>query len=93
MKASFEWDYYKNRVNQKKHNISFEEAQFAFQDSNRIIVEDITHSTVKETRYLCIGKIGDKICTVRFTYRANTIRIFGAGYWRQGKKRYEKENS
>jgi hypothetical protein len=30
--------------------------------------------------------------TVRFTYRAGVIRIFGAGYWRKGKKIYEREN-
>ena len=35
-------------------------------------------------------KIKNKICTVRFTYRNGCIRIFGAGYWRQGKKDYEK---
>ncbi len=28
--------------------------------------------------------------TVRFTYRENVIRIIGAGYWRRGKKIYEK---
>src|SRR5260364_32240 len=27
--------------------------------------------------------------TFRFTYRGKTIRIIGAGYWRQGKKIYE----
>jgi hypothetical protein len=30
--------------------------------------------------------------TVRFTYRGNTIRIIGAGYWRKGKKIYETSN-
>ena len=30
--------------------------------------------------------------TVRFTYRASTIRIIGAGYWRKGKRVYEREN-
>lgn len=28
--------------------------------------------------------------TVRFTYRERRIRIFGAGYWRKGKRIYEK---
>jgi hypothetical protein len=31
--------------------------------------------------------------TVRFTFRDEVIRIFGAGYWRNGRKIYEKENS
>ena len=29
---------------------------------------------------------------VRFTYRGETIRIIGAGYWRKGRRLYEKEN-
>lgn len=31
--------------------------------------------------------------TVRFTYREESIRIIGAGYWRKGKKIYEQENN
>lgn len=29
---------------------------------------------------------------LRFTYRGETIRIIGAGYWRKGKKIYEEKN-
>ena len=43
-------------------------------------------------KFYCFGKIDGEILTVRFTYRNNKIRIIGAGYWRQGKKIYEKEN-
>ncbi|MEI6747001.1 MAG: hypothetical protein WCL34_13640 [Methylococcaceae bacterium] len=39
------------------------------------------------------NKDGSSILTVRFTYRHNRIRIIGAGYWRKGKKIYEKENN
>jgi len=39
-----------------------------------------------------ILKVDDGILTVRFTYRDEIIRIFGAGYWRKGKKTYEKNN-
>lgn len=88
---SFEWDENKNKLNQQKHNISFEEAQYAFSDSQRIIAKDLEHST-NEKRYYCFGKIDEEIVTVRFTYRGNKIRIIGAGYWRKGKKIYEKEN-
>ncbi|MGP1473933.1 MAG: NFACT family protein [Treponema sp.] len=42
-----------------------------------------------EKRYFCIGKTDEGILTVRFTIRDQNIRIFGAGYWRQGKKLYE----
>jgi uncharacterized DUF497 family protein len=32
----FEWDENKNTENQQKHNISFDDAQYAFFDKNRI---------------------------------------------------------
>jgi hypothetical protein len=89
--TTFEWDQEKNELNQKKHNISFEEAQFAFSDTNRIIAKDLEHSE-KEERYYCFGKVEESIVTVRFTYRSNKIRIIGAGYWRKGKQIYEKQN-
>ena len=31
--------------------------------------------------------------TVRFTYRNEIVRIIGAGYWRAGRKIYEKKQS
>ncbi|OGU35185.1 MAG: hypothetical protein A2068_11365 [Ignavibacteria bacterium GWB2_35_6b] len=90
--VSFEWDENKNKLNQKKHNISFEEAQYAFSDSRRIIARDLEHSKSEE-RFYCFGKIAENIVTVRFTFRNNIIRIIGAGYWRKGKQIYEKENN
>lgn len=90
-KAHFEWDELKDKSNKLKHGISFEFAQFAFNDPNRIIVEDVNHSS-EENRYYCIGEINDEIVTVRFTYRNKIIRIFGAGYWRKGKKIYDEQN-
>jgi hypothetical protein len=32
------------------------------------------------------------VMTVRFTWRGSRIRIFGAGYWRKGKRLYEQQN-
>lgn len=89
--TNFEWDSQKDIINQSKHQVSFYEAQRAFRDSLRIIAVDHKHSTSEETRYFCFGKVGDRVLTVRFTYRADNIRIFGAGYWREGRKRYEQE--
>ena len=89
--SDFEWDSAKDRINQEKHNVSFARAQLAFLDDHRIILEDLEHS-LREKRYYCLGKVGRGIITVRFTYRKNKIRIIGAGYWRKGKKIYEKEN-
>jgi uncharacterized DUF497 family protein len=89
--ARFDWDPDKARENQSKHGISFFEAQFAFADPRRVIAEDLSHSS-SEGRFYCFGEVGGGILTVRFTYREGVIRIFGAGYWRKGKRVYEREN-
>ncbi len=93
MKAEFEWDPDKDRLNRQKHGVSFEEAQYAFLDPRRVIAQDVAHSE-REDRYYCIGLDRTKsgILTVRFTWRAGCIRIIGAGYWRKGRKIYEQEN-
>jgi len=90
-KARFEWDGEKDKENQSKHKVSFSLAQYAFLDPLRVIAEDIDHST-EEERYYCIGRVDDSIMTVRFTYRSNVIRIYGAGYWRKGRRIYEEQN-
>jgi uncharacterized DUF497 family protein len=59
--------------------------------SKRVIAEDLSHSS-REKRYYCFGQVGGSVLTVRFTYRAEVIRIYGAGYWRKGKRIYEREN-
>jgi len=91
MKVSFEWDNNKDKFNQRKHDISFTDAQLAFLDSNRIIAQDLKHSR-GEKRYYCFGKVKGGVLTVRFTYRNQRIRIIGAGFWSKGKEIYEKEN-
>lgn len=91
-KGGFDWDPEKDLANQIKHDVSFSEAQYAFTDPNRVIAEDLAHSDKEEKRYFCFGKVRGGVMTVRFTYRAGVIRIFGAGYWRKGKKIYEREN-
>lgn len=91
MTASFEWDSDKDGENQRKHSVSFSLAQEAFLDPKRVIARDLAHSKSEE-RFYCFGLVGDGVLTVRFTYRNSVIRIFGAGYWRKGKRIYEQEN-
>ncbi|MCP4295752.1 MAG: BrnT family toxin [Proteobacteria bacterium] len=93
-KQNFEWDETKNQKNIQKHGVAFYDAQHAFLDESRVIAEDLEHSQT-EKRYYCFGlnKQGSGILTVRFTYRSGCIRIFGAGYWRKGKRIYEQNNS
>ncbi len=90
--AQFEWDEDKNRLNQQKHGVYFELAQLAFIDPHRVIAKDLTHGSGKERRYYCFGLVEGGVMTVRFTWRQGRIRIFGAGYWRKGKRAYEREN-
>ncbi len=90
-RSDFEWDSKKDKQNQEKHGVSFALAQLAFLDTDRVILEDLEHSE-NEKRFYCLGRVSDAIMTVRFTYRKNKIRIIGAGYWRKGKKIYEREN-
>jgi len=89
---SFSWDAAKDLENQRKHGVPFADAQYAFADPQRIVARDLAHSSPSETRYYCYGNVENGVLTVRFTYRAETIRIFGAGYWRRGRRIYEQEN-
>ena len=89
--SDFEWDAAKNSVNRAKHGVGFELAQHAFLDPFRVIAEDLDHGG-GEQRYFCFGRVEGAVMTVRFTWRNQKIRIFGAGYWRKGKAIYEKAN-
>ena len=91
MAAHFDWDDAKDKANQAKHGVAFGDAQFAFADPRRVIAIDESHSAT-ELRYFCFGLVGGGVMTVRFTYRDEVIRIFGAGYWRKGKQIYEHEH-
>lgn len=88
--ARFEWDPGKDLENQRKHGVSFREAQLAFLDPARVIGIDVDHS-IEEQRFYCFGRASDGVLTVRFTYREHgtVIRIIGAGFWRRGKRLYE----
>ena len=87
----FDWDSEKDAENQRKHGVSFNRAQYAFADPQRVIARDALHSQA-EDRFYCFGEVDGGVLTVRFTYRASVIRIIGAGYWRKGKATYEREN-
>ena len=40
----FEWDPAKDAQNQRKHGVSFADAQLAFLDPARVIAKDLSHS-------------------------------------------------
>lgn len=75
MKLQFEWDEVKDKENQRKHGICFEEAKTIFNDSHSITINDPTHS-IEETRFIDIGlSINNRILVVSYTERQEKIRI------------------
>lgn len=73
-----EWDESKNRLNQKNHQASFEEAATVFDDPLALITPDDEHS-FSEKRYHIIGEtvLGD-VLIVTYTERGDKIRIISA---------------
>jgi uncharacterized DUF497 family protein len=76
----FSWDDRKNRANQTKHKVSFEEAQTVFFDEYAIEYFDPDHSET-EDRFLMLGlsqKI--RVLVVSYTLRGDgaEIRIISA---------------
>lgn len=50
----FEWDENKNRINQKKHGVSFDEAKTVFYDEEALVIDDPEHSE-EEERFIILG--------------------------------------
>ena len=72
----FEWDEEKNRINQHKHNVDFNDAAKVFSDENRIEWFDEAHSA-EEDRYITLGMVND-ILNVVYTERGEFIRLITA---------------
>ena len=76
----FEWDENKNKLNIKKHGISFEEARTVFYDDEALIISDESHSEDEE-RFVLIGFSHKfNLLVVCHCYRQNEsiIRIISA---------------
>lgn len=86
--GNFCWDATKEAVNIRKHGVDFGLAALVFADPAMRIFVDHLHGH-HEQRYFCMGRVGHRVLTVRFVYRDGLIRIYGAGYWRKGRRYYE----
>lgn len=76
---TFEWDQNKNKINKKKHGVSFEMAVRVFSDDKRIEKTDMTHSTLEEERTNIIGRVANLlILFVVATNRNGNTRIISA---------------
>jgi hypothetical protein len=86
----FEWDKRKNRENQRKHKVSFEEAQTVFFDENAVEFYDDPHSRAEE-RFLLLG-VSAKLRVLMICHclreEGDVIRIISA---RKATKREKRE--
>ena len=76
----FEWDPRKERLNRRKHGVSFEEAQTVFLDEWGVLIDDPDHSNGEE-RFILIGMSAAlRVLIVCHSYRASdaVIRIISS---------------
>ena len=97
MEIRFEWDERKNRSNQNKHRVSFEEAAHVFRDPLCVSVQDRIEDG--EERWQTIGLVGGAVLlVVAHTVREistgqEVIRIISArGATLKERRRYEDED-
>ena len=90
---SFSWDAKKNRVNERKHSVSFEEALTVFYDEEALLISDDEHS-IDEDRFVLIGRSNlFRLLVVCHCYRQKDeeIRIISARKaGNEERKQYEK---
>lgn len=71
----FSWDALKNKTNQKKHGVSFEEAQTIFFDENALEYFDPDHSE-DEDRFLMLGlSYRMRVLVASYCYRKDYSEI------------------
>ena len=78
-RIQFEWNEKKNRENQRKHGISFEEAQTVFLDENAFEFFDPDHSESEERFILLGASVRLRMLVVCSCHRQQTtIRVISA---------------
>ena len=70
--AIFEWDQKKNKANEEKHGLSFEDATKIFDDPDRI---QYISTRGNERRFLAVGRVIKYIVAVVYTVRSGMLRI------------------
>ena len=74
----FEWNTEKAEANQKKHEVSFDEAKTVFDDPLFVIFADPDHS-VEENRFIIIGESDqNRLLVVSYTERPPKTRLISA---------------
>jgi uncharacterized DUF497 family protein len=87
----FDWDERKNRANQRKHGVSFEEAETVFSDDRALLLDDPDEG---EDRFVLLGLSATlRTLVVCHCYREEdaVIRIISARKaHREERKEYER---
>jgi uncharacterized protein len=76
----FQWDAEKERLNKRKHGVSFGEAQSIFTDEYALLIDDPEHST-EEDRFILLGlsaKLRILVVVHAYRERRGVIRIISA---------------
>jgi len=76
----FEWDERKNVRNQRKHGVSFDEAETVFLDDQALLLDD-PDDTRREDRFILLGlSAAMRVLVVCHCYRASgdVIRLISA---------------
>ena len=76
----FEWDTRKSRLNERKHGVSFGEAESVFSDEFALLLDDPEHSAAEE-RFILLGLSARfRVLVVVHCYRESdeVIRIISA---------------
>jgi uncharacterized DUF497 family protein len=77
----FDWDPAKAAANERKHGISFAEAETIFSDEHALLLDDPDHSSIEEERFILLGlSAGLRVLVVVHCYRTpdDTIRLISA---------------
>ncbi len=80
MRLRFEWDLKKEKINQRKHGVSFAEAKSVFLDDEALLIPDPDHS-LDEDRYVLLGRsLKTRVLLVCHCYRENdqVVRLISA---------------
>lgn len=73
----FEWDEDKEKINIRKHKVSFDEAALVFFDDTLWEYYDFKHS-VSENRRIAIGRVNNILFVVYTRRENNVLRLISA---------------
>ena len=91
----FEWDPAKAKANKQKHRVSFEDAAWAFDDENGLMMADPDHSGEEERFLLLAMAKNGELMLVSFCFRRkDRLRLISARKATKNEERiYGRKNS